>query len=99
MTQAAKPPAQVAGVTGIATVPIVLTPEPSQIDWPTLVGLPPFQMFIATLWPNTQRIAADQHVRAVLQAHRATPALYERYASWHAEQGLWPNETPMGREL
>ncbi len=93
-----KPPTQVAGVEGIAPKPIVLTPEPSKIDWTRLIGLPPFQMFAVERSPSL----VDKFEGSSLDSVHAWMTqyepddLYQQYCDWHAAKGYWPNETPMG---
>ena len=94
-----KPPTQTAGVSGIdghggmGAVPI--DPVQQHVNWNKLVGLPAFEMFVyeqsgqqagatANDWVITRRAALSDSV------------LYEQYAKWHKEKGLWLNETPFG---
>lgn len=94
---ATKPPTQVAGVQGIAAIPVVLTPERSRIDWLHLFGLPPFQMFAVEragkspaevmVWMKDWARGHDEH------------ELYDQYCKWHAAKGYWPNESPLGFAL
>lgn len=89
-----KPPTQVAGVQGIAAIPVELTPARPSIDWPRLFGLPPFQMFAVekagksaadvTAWVMDWAVSHDEQ------------ALFDDYCQWHAAKGYWPNETPLG---
>lgn len=108
MTKATKPPTQVAGVEGIAPKPIVLTPEPSNIDWMRIVNLPPFQMFAVeraylsqgeleiltgVQGPNAMRVMQN----LVFRAGNDINALYDDYCQWHRDKGYWPNESPLGQ--
>lgn len=105
MTTAKKPPTQVAGVDGIAPLPIVLTPEapeaPEAIDWQRLLSLPPFQMFVTERAPELlSAFESDdlQTVSAWMQRYEPE-TLYREYSQWHLAKGYWPNETPMGELL
>lgn len=107
-----KPPTQVAGVSGIADIPIVLTPEqPEQaIDWVKLFQLPTFQMFAVECEPALAEPLSNnlnngvplwvqyQSVDAWLHTYHPED-LYKQYCAWHKSKGHWPNETPMGDVL
>lgn len=98
MTKATKPPTQVAGVEGIAPKPIVLTPEPSTINWAQIIQLPPFQMFAVERNPSL----VDKFEGSALDSVTAWMAqfdpddLYEQYSGWHEDKGYWQNENPDG---
>lgn len=93
-----KPPTQTAGVSGIdghggmGEAPI---PDNAYVDWRKLVNLPAFEMFVleqsgqiggsASEWVSTRRAAISDSV------------LYDQYAAWHKDKGLWVNETPTGK--
>lgn len=93
-----KPPTQTAGVSGIdghggmGEAPI---PDNAYIDWRNLVNLPAFEMFVleqsgqigssAGEWVSARRAAISDSV------------LYDQYAAWHKDKGLWVNETPTGK--
>lgn len=51
------------------------------IDWPHLLGLPAFQMFV-----NEQQ-----------RSDPPSQALFDDYCQWHQDKGYWPNEDPLGR--
>lgn len=93
---ATKPPTQVAGVQGIAAIPVVLTPEPpSRINWTVVFGLPPFQMFAVE-----RAGKSPTEVMAWMKdwAHgHDEQELYDQYCKWHATKGYWKGEDPMGR--
>lgn len=98
----AKPPAQIAGVLGIAPVPIELTPAPAKrVNWGAVAALPPFQMYVAERFG---RSGDDSYKHAVECATREAAkagdaALLDAYSLWHAAKGFWPNESPLGAEL
>lgn len=90
-----KPPTQIAGVTGIdGHGAMGAAPSEVAVDWVKLINLPAFQMFVydqsrfqdinqITSWTNGRREALGDK------------ALYDLYANWHKNKGLWANETPM----
>lgn len=96
-TPAAKPSAQVAGVQGFEA----FTAEPSlpdkRMDWPRIVALPAFQMFMveaqgrSTDWVTNPQNYANAFTDAQMQT------LYNEYCDWHKAKGYWPNETPCGK--
>ncbi len=92
---ATKPPTQVAGVQGIAAIPVVLTPEPpSRINWTVVFGLPPFQMFAVE---SAGMAPGDVMAWIKPWAHQHDEReLYDKYCKWHAAKGYWPDETPLG---
>ena len=109
MTKAKKPPTQVAGVEGIAPNPIVLTPEPNNIDWARISELPPFQMFAVEREPKLSRVlesrGASNHrperfmdsEQVIAWMREFEPEnLYQQYCDWHKAKGYWTNETPDG---
>lgn len=94
-----KPPTQVAGVVGIASMPVTMNEPSRTIDWARLVTLPPFQMWaaqrMATLHPGGRN--SEEHARDVVQRLGMGPGVFADYADWHAAKGYWPNEDPFGR--
>ena len=107
-----KPPTQVAGVEGIAPKPIVLTPEPNNIDWARISELPPFQMFAVEREPKLSRVLEsrgesnhrperfmDSEQAIAWMAQYEPDDLYQQYCDWHAAKGYWPNETPYGEAI
>ncbi|QLI49450.1 hypothetical protein vBPaeMUSP18_22 [Pseudomonas phage vB_PaeM_USP_18] len=90
-----KPPAQIAGVQGIAPTPIELTPARPSIDWPRLFGLPPFQMFAVERSSKSPAYVMDW-IKDWASQHESAQALFDDYCQWHRSKGYWPNETPMG---
>ena len=99
MTKATKPPTQVAGVEGIAPKPIVLTPEPSTINWAQIIQLPPFQMFAVERNPSLVDKFEGKGLDSVhaWMAQCEPDDLYQQYCDWHKAKGYWPNETPLGQ--
>lgn len=97
---ATKPPAQVAGVVGIAATPITMNePAPElarAIDWPKVAGLPPFQMFAAERMRNTTGKDSFDHALEFVRARGAGQDVLDEYEAWHAAKGYWPSETPYG---
>ena len=96
-----KPPTQVAGVEGIAPNPIVLTPEPSTINWARIIQLPPFQMFAVERKPSlVDKFEANGLDRVHAWMAQFEPDdLYQQYSDWHKAKGYWPNETPCGEVI
>lgn len=90
-----KPPAQVAGVSGIAPTPVTMHQQ-SEVPWATVVHLPPFQMFAAEKMRNTSGKDALEHAADYVRQKGGGADVFEAYAAWHTEKGYWPNETPMG---
>ena len=101
-----KPPTQTAGVSGIdghggmGEAPIEAPIEPVEfqqyVDWQKLVNLPAFQMFVqeqSGLNDFTSMSSWIKERRAAL----SDDVLYEQYAKWHEQRGLWLNELPNGR--
>lgn len=96
-TPAAKPSAQVAGVQGFEA----FTAEPSlpdkRMDWPRIVALPAFQMFMVEIhkvcpdWATSPQNYAETFSEGEMQA------FYSEYCDWHKNKGYWPNETPCGK--
>lgn len=96
--RAKKPPTQTAGVSGIdghGAMGEANESAKSHINWNTLVKLPAFEMFVleqsgqigsnASEWVGTRRAAISDSV------------LYDQYAAWHKDRGLWVSETPTGK--
>lgn len=100
-----KPPTQVAGVVGIADIPIVVGSGDTgkqTINWNRLLGLPPFQMYACEKVPALVEAFAQDilHPRIEEWLHQHAPEeLYASYCKWHADKGCWPNETPMGEVI
>ena len=94
-TQEEKPPAQVAGIQGFNAfaTPADEAKQPA-IYWQKLIGLPPFEMFVAEQSGQTGSMVA-QWVSA--QRERlGDERLYQLYSDWHKAKGYWVGETPMG---
>lgn len=91
-----KPPTQVAGVQGIAPVPIVPPAPPERIDWKRLVSLPPFQMFAAEHGAGPYHGQPEREITEWL-GQADLQVVFGEYCQWHKAKGLWPNETPYGR--
>lgn len=97
-----KPPTQVAGVTGIAAIPIVVgsgDTDKQAINWNHILTLPPFQMYACEKEPTLVEAFAKhtRHERVEEWLHQHAPEeLYASYCEWHKTKGYWPNETPMG---
>lgn len=105
-TPGTKPPPIVLNVAAIDAVPITMGAA-EEIDWMRVVGLPPFQMFLAergylaaSVITELAGPAGDAKKRAFVQLHgrmsAGHQALWSEYSAWHAAKGYWPNETPMG---
>ena len=96
-TQKEKPPAQVAGVQGFNafTTPVDEIKQPV-IDWQKLTSLPPFEMFVLEQSGLNVGSAANDWVKQRRSA-LGDSVLYEQYAAWHKNKGLWANETPLGK--
>lgn len=96
-----KPPTQIAGVNGIdahggmGEAPID-TPFQQYVSWHKLVDLPAFQMFVYEQSGQQAGAPANDWV-AKRRATLSDSVLYEQYATWHKDKGLWVNETPIGR--
>lgn len=99
--RAKKPPTQTAGVTGIdghggmGEAPIEPAPFQQYIDWQKLTSLPAFEMFV--LEESGQHVgpSANEWVSA-RRSSMGDDKLYDLYAKWHKQKGLWLNETPHG---
>lgn len=108
-TRKKKPPTQTAGVSGIdghgamGDVPIETPIDPTAefrqyVDWKKLISLPAFEMFVFEESGLKTNVAIADWVTA-RRASISDDKLYDLYASWHEQKGLWLNETPNGREL
>lgn len=94
-----KPPPIVLNVAGIEAKAITLTPDAaSDIDWPKLVALPPFQMFVAE---KMKQPGGKDALEAAIgyASSNDGESLFKEYVEWHAAQGYWPNESPLGEPL
>ena len=101
-TRKKKPPTQTAGVTGIdghggmgEAPPEQSTPNNAYINWFKLVDLPAFQMFVT----EQSGLQVGDTASDWVKQRRATlsdSVLYDQYAAWHKDKGLWVNETPTG---
>lgn len=92
-----KPPAQIAGVVGIAPRQEKdVTPGAVPINLGTALAHPPFQMFCAENWRNTEGKDAISHAKDVTDSVGWGATLWDTYCRWHAEKGYWPDETPSG---
>ena len=96
-----KPPTQTAGVSGIdgyggmGEAPIRSADKSPQIDWRKLINLPAFEMFVFEESGLSTNVAASNWA-AAKRASMGDDKLYGLYANWHANKGLWINETPLG---
>lgn len=93
--QTVKPPTQIAGVVGIASVPVTMH-APASVDWRAVAGLPPFQMFAAERMRNISGKDSMDHALDYVRAMGGGMDLMEQYSAWHEAKGFWPNETPLG---
>lgn len=97
-----KPPAQVAGVTGIdghgGMGGAPAEPFQQYVDWNKLTSLPAFEMFVLEESGQSVGPSSDEWVVARRRS-MGDDRLYGLYANWHEQKGLWPNETPLGREV
>ena len=93
-----KPPTQIAGVQGIAAVPVTMNepPKSTAVDWRRVVALPPFQMFAAERMRNTSGKDSQEHAADYVQAQGGGADVFQAYCQWHEAKGYWKNETPMG---
>lgn len=104
-----RPPAQTAGVQGIAAAPLTMNepPKSTAVDWRRVVALPPFQMFaferaylsqgeieMLTGFQGPNAMRVMQNL--VFRSGNDINALYDDYCQWHADKGYWKNETPIG---
>lgn len=89
-----KPPAQVAGVAGISATPITMNLP--QIDWASIVALPPFQQFVAEKAAAPGGHDSLANALAYARQNGGGQELLDEYATWHSAKGYWPNETPFG---
>ena len=96
---AVKPPTQIAGVSGIAAVPVVMNEPPTapSVDWTRVVNLPVFQMYAAELQRNHGGLDSKRHAEEVVRDKGAGLDLFNAYCDWHKAKGYWPNETPLGK--
>lgn len=96
-----KPPTQIAGVSGIAVVPLVMNEPPAapSVDWARVVSLPVFQMYAAERQRNTSGLDSKRHAEEVVRDNGAGLDLFAAYCSWHKAKGYWPNETPLGEAI
>lgn len=93
-----KPPAQIAGVKGIAPKPIELTPARPLVNWGHLCELPPYQMYAierSGKSPNDLMGWIHDWTRDC----ETEQARYDDYCQWHAAKGYWPLESPSGATL
>lgn len=100
--RAKKPPTQTAGVTGIDGHGGMGEAPPEQpflqyIDWNRLIGLPAFEMFV--LEESGQQGASANEWVIARRSSMGDDKLYDLYAKWHEQKGLWLNETPLGKEV
>lgn len=103
-TRKKKPPTQTAGVSGIdghggmGEAPKQSIPNNTYIDWFKLVDLPAFQMFVAEQSGLTYGATMSNWIKE-RRATLSDSVLYDQYAAWHKQKGLWLNETPLGKEI
>lgn len=101
-----KPPTQTAGVGGIdahggmgeAPIEQPVAPIQSGVDWHRLISLPAFEMFVFEQSGQDVGSTANDWVKQ-RRAALSDSVLYEQYAKWHKQKGLWLNETPLGMEI
>lgn len=92
-----KPPTQTAGVGGIDAHGSMGEGQPEQrIDWGKLTTLPAFEMFVFEQSGQAVGSSAGEWVRARREAI-GDDKLYDLYAEWHDNKGLWLSETPLGK--
>ena len=91
-----KPPTQTAGVSGIDAHGGM--GEAPLINWHKIINLPAFQMFVAEQSGLTYGVTMDNWIKE-RRATLSDSVLYEQYAKWHEQKGLWLNETPLGMEI
>lgn len=93
-----RPPAQTAGVQGIAAAPLTMNEPPmsTAVDWRRVVALPPFQMFAAERMRNTSGKDSQEHAFDYVRAQGGGDDVFQAYCQWHADKGYWKNETPIG---
>lgn len=96
--RAKKPPTQTAGVSGIdAHGRMGESPENMpRINWHLLINLPAFELFVYEQSGQIAGSSANDWVRA-RRAALGDDSLYDQYAAWHKNKGLWANETPTGQ--
>ncbi len=94
-----QPPTQTAGVSGIdghgGMGEANDRPFQQYIDWRKLVNLPAFEMFV--LEQSGQIGGSAGEWVSARRAAISDSALYDQYAAWHKDKGLWVSETPTGR--
>ena len=104
-TRKKKPPTQTAGVTGIDMLGAmgekpkpreVVEPKAPRINWHALVKLPSFELFVLEQSGQNVGATASEWV-ANRRASIGDIDLYEQYATWHKNKGLWLGEDPQGR--
>lgn len=94
-----KPPTQTAGVTGIdghggmGEAPI--EPAKAHIDWRKLIALPAFEMFAFEESGNSDYASITSWIES-RRASIGDSKLYDQYAVWHKDKGLWLSEKPTG---
>lgn len=96
-----KPPTQTAGVSGIdghggMGAAEQSMPNTAYIDWFKLVNLPAFEMFVAEQSGLTHGVTMSNWIKE-RRATLSDSVLYDQYAAWHKNKGLWVNETPAGQ--
>lgn len=97
-----KPPPIVLGVSGIESQVVVNTQTPdgrSNIDWQRLIGLPPFQLFMASqlaFEPDQYDPTVRYFLHQQSQNLGGLQKLFDEYCCWHKQKNQWPKETPLG---
>ncbi len=100
-TRKKKPPTQTAGVGGIdahggmGEASEQAIPNNTYVDWLKLLDLPAFQMFVAEQSGLTYGVTMSNWIKE-RRATLSDSVLYDQYAAWHKDKGLWVNETPVG---
>ena len=98
-----KPPAQRVAVAGFDMSKMGMTQGSSSIAWDTLIGHPPFHMFMSEQnFPNPEgKDAMELAVDFIMEQSKTKAELqfYAEYAKWFKAKGFWPDETPLGKPL
>lgn len=97
-----KPPPIVVGVNGIESKAVVNTNNEPSMDWRRVMGLPPFQMFIASIIafePDQYESVVSALLEQCSQTTGALQTLFDDYCAWHQQKGQWPKEDPLGNLL
>ena len=90
-------------VQGVEPEPIIIgRASPTQIqlllDWPRVMGLPPFQTFMSEMCQlpfDTVDDWLQAKTFALIQQY-GEMTFFDQYATWHSSKPYWKNETPWG---